>query len=420
MSGMSGRDTNNNDADDNIAEQNEIEKVDNETLTTKSDTIIELSKKEHRIQKYGIDPAKTPIFISYNAYRRIIGYAMRYGNKELPQKNWREVYGILIGSIKDNKEVIIKDAIPVMVGDRAYVEYKSKHYVDTAQFNTAVYERSIQDNKEEFFVGWWHTHPGIGFIFSPRDIETQLFYQGVNPFAIALVFDHCEIASSTFYLGIAGIRLKNPDRGMFATYTNTIELKSELSKEKMVKNAEKEVKKIFKNIKNVLKEVKYIDDILRRRYLAQLQRNFGLIMVLKKEIKLTDNEKEAEEDDYYLYEWDPNIDKKIYRIPKFREKIEKDFKKCEDILIKIKKTNQIKDFEQKKDKFKNKIKAMLAKPNEWHKKLMNEFTKRIEIISPLFDYLDTDERKIIEHFEERSSEYKKILDDLNSRSEFNI
>ncbi|GAH22809.1 unnamed protein product, partial [marine sediment metagenome] len=33
-------------------------------------------------------------------------------------------------------EVIIKDAIPVMVGGRAYVEYKSKHYVDTAQFNT--------------------------------------------------------------------------------------------------------------------------------------------------------------------------------------------------------------------------------------------------------------------------------------------
>ena len=80
----------------------------------------------------------------------------------------------------------------------------------------------------------------------------------------------------------------------------------------------------------------------------------------------------------------------------------------------------MKDFEQKKDKVKKKIKAMLAKPNEWHKKLMNEFTKRIEIISPFFDYLDTDERKIIEYFEERSSEYKKLLDDLNSRSEFNV
>ena len=63
---------------------------------------------------------------------------------------------------------------------------------------------------------------------------------------------------------------------------------------------------------------------------------------------------------------------------------------------------------------------MLVKPNEWYKKIINDFTKRIEIIFPLFDYLDTDERKIIEHFEERSSEYQKILDDLNSRSDFNL
>lgn len=62
----------------------------------------------------------------------------------------------------------------------------------------------------------------------------------------------------------------------------------------------------------------------------------------------------------------------------------------------------------------------MAKPNEWYKKIINDFTKKIEIISPLFDYLDTDERKIIEHFEERSSEYQKILDDLNSRSDFNL
>ena len=63
---------------------------------------------------------------------------------------------------------------------------------------------------------------------------------------------------------------------------------------------------------------------------------------------------------------------------------------------------------------------MLAKPNEWYTKIMNEFTKRIGRISPFFDYLDTDERKIIEHFEERISEYNKILDDLKSRSEFNL
>lgn len=417
---MNGKESNSKETEINGIEHNDLEKEDIDTTISESDDFIEISTKEYYIRKFGINPAETPIIISYNAYRRIVGYAMRYGNNDQPQRNWREVYGILIGSIKDNKEVIIKDAIPVMVGERAYVEYKSKHYVDTAQFNTAIYERAIQDNKEDFFVGWWHTHPGIGFIFSPRDIETQLFYQGVNPFAIALVFDHCQKGSKAYYLGVAGIRLKNPDRGMFATYSNTIKLKFEFPKEEMVKQVEKDVKEINKNIKNALKQIKYIDEVLRKKGLAQLQRNFGLIMVLKRDVKITDDEQEAEEDDYYLYEWDPDIDKKIYRIPKFREKIEKELKKCEEILIDLKKTNQTTNFQKKKEKFGKKIKDMLVKPNELYKKIIIDFTKRIEIIFPFFDYLDTDERKIIEHFEERSSEYQKVLDDLNSRSDFNL
>lgn len=417
---MNGKGSNNKETENNSIEHGELEEEDLDAPTSESDDFIEISTKEQYIQKYGIDPAETPIFISYNAYRRIVGYAMRYGNDELSQRNWREVYGILIGSIKDNKEVIIKDAIPVMAGGRAYVEYKSKHYVDTAQFNTAIYERAIQDNREDFFVGWWHTHPGIGFIFSPRDVETQLFYQGVNPYAIALVFDHCQKGSKAYYLGVAGIRLKNPNRGMFATYTNTIKLKFELPKEKMVKQVEKEVKEINKNINNALKQIEFIDEVLRKKALAQLQRNFGLIMILKRDVKITEDEKEAEEDDYFLYEWDPDIDKKIYRIPKFREKIEKELKKCEEILIDLKKSDQTSNFQKKKEKFSKKIKGMLVKPNEWYKKIINDFTKRIEIIFLLFDYLDTDERKIIEHFEERSSEYQKILDDLNSRSDFNL
>ena len=397
-----------------------LQKEKEDNLLSDTNEIIEMSNRDSYIQKYGIDPAITPVFLSYNAYKRIVGYAMRYGNNDLPQKTWREVYGILIGSIKENKEVIIKDAIPVMVGDRAYVEYKSKHYVDTAQFNTAIFERAIQDDREDFFVGWWHTHPGIGFIFSPRDIETQLFYQGVNPFAIALVFDHCQKESKSYYLGIAGIRLKNPDRGMFATYSNSIELKFEGTMEKMVKNIDKVVKEINKNMKGVLIEIKYIDEILRKRYLAQLQRNFGLIMVLKEDIKITDDEIEAENEDYYLYEWDPDIDKKIYRIPKFREKIEKELKKYEANLTELNGEKNDHEFKKKKAKYKKKLNEMLAKPNEWYTKIMNDFTKRIERISPLFDYLDTDERKIIEHFEERISEYQKVLDDLKSRSEFNL
>jgi len=169
-----------------------------------------------------------------------------------------------------------------------------------------------------------------------------------------------------------------------------------------------------------LSEIKYIDEILRKRYLAQLQRNFGLIMVLKKDIKITDDEIEAESEDYFLYEWDPDIDKKIYRIPKFREKIEKELKKYEANLTELNGEENDHEFKKKKTKYKKKLNEMLAKPTEWYTKIMNDFTKRIGRISPFFDYLDTDERKIIEHFEERISEYNKVLDDLKSRSDFNF
>ena len=60
---------------------------------------------------------------------------------------------------------------------------------------------------------------------------------------------------------------------------------------------------------------------------------------------------------------------------------------------------------------------MLKTPNEWYDKLMNDLSKRIEIIFPYYSYLDTNERKVIEYLEERSSEYCKILDELNERSE---
>ncbi|MFW9780859.1 MAG: hypothetical protein ACFFFB_01095, partial [Candidatus Heimdallarchaeota archaeon] len=159
----------------------------------------------------------------------------------------------------------------------------------------------------------------------------------------------------------------------------------------------------------------YIDEILRKKYLAQLQRNYGLILVPKTDIKVTNNEEEAEEDERYLYEWDPEFFKKSYRIPKFREKIENQIKEYETSLLEIKNDNS-----KLKKKFKKKIQALLSKPNDWYNKIIEEFTKRIEIISPYFEYLDTDERKIIEHFESRSFEYQTILDDLNKRSEFKL
>ncbi|MFX1478774.1 MAG: hypothetical protein ACFFCI_11650, partial [Promethearchaeota archaeon] len=99
------------------------------------------------MKKKNIDPFDTPVLVTLKAYKRIVGYAIRYANDTINESKWREVYGILIGSIENESKVIIKDAIPMVVGDRAGVKYESKQYVDMAQIDASIYERSVQDEK---------------------------------------------------------------------------------------------------------------------------------------------------------------------------------------------------------------------------------------------------------------------------------
>lgn len=366
-----------------------------------------------------IDPFNTPAVLTLKAYKRIIGYANRYANQNLNTSKWREVYGILIGAIENDEKIIVKDAIPMVVGDRAGVKYENKQYVDMAQIDASVFERSIQDNKNDFIIGWFHTHPGFGFFYSPIDCLTQLGYQLPNPYALGLVFDHCEKESESHSLGIAGLRLKNPERGISSTY-DLIELEYEFEQNLMNKEAKAVTKKVDKNIEKVLKELEFISEILRKKALAQLQRNYGLILVPKEDVIITHNEAEANADERYLYEWDPDFFKKSYRIPKFREKIEKMISAAYDELDDlIGKKDEIK-FKVRKERLKKKIKTVLKKPNEWYDKLIDDFSKKIDLIYPFYDYLDTTERKVIEHFEERSSEYFKVLNELNKRIKLNL
>ncbi|MFX0141040.1 MAG: hypothetical protein ACFFDN_45800, partial [Candidatus Hodarchaeota archaeon] len=340
-----------------------------------------------------IKPFRTPCLLTLKAYKRIVGYAIRYANEDLNPDKWREVYGILIGSIEDDAKVIVKDAIPMVVGDRAGVKYENKQYVDMAQIDASVFERSVQDDKNDFIIGWFHTHPGFGFFYSPIDCMTQLGYQIPNPYAVGLIFDHCEKESDLHFLGIGGLRLKDPDLGISSTY-DLIELKYELDKKVMLEKVNKVINKIDTNMEKVLKEINYIDEVLRKKALAQLQRNFGLILVPKEDIIITDDQEVAEEDDRYLYEWDPEFYKKSYRIPKFREKIEKAIAVAYDELDKLIEKEDKEKYENRKDKLIKKIQNILKKPNEWYDKLMDDFSKRIENIFPLYSYLDTNERKV--------------------------
>ena len=385
--------------------KNDIEQVENVEIRESSTISKELMK--------------TPVILRYKAYERIIGYAMRYASDEMDENDWREVYGILIGSIEDGKTVVIKDAIPMVVGNRAGVSYENKQYVDMAQIDESVYERSIRDEKNDFIVGWWHTHPGFPFRFSDIDHRTQLGYQIPNPYAIGLIFNHCKLRSKDFNLGLAALRLLDPQRGTWSP-VSYIDLKIEKEYEEILKEGIKVFEDVKKNMPKVLKAIKYIDNVILQKQLAYLQRNYGLILVAKDDSLITKNEERFEDDEKFLYEWDPELFKKSFRIPRFRARIEQEIKKIESILRDLLEKDEIKKYDKKRSKYSKYIQRILSKPNEIYAKIMKEFSKKIGEIYPFYDFLDTNERKTLENFESKSYEYNKILESLNSRASFEL
>ena len=364
-----------------------------------------------------IDAAYTPVKLSFKAYKRIVGYAIRYANDNLNRNKWREVYGILIGCIENDNLVIVKDAIPICVGERAGVEFEPIHYVDSAQIDESVFKRSIENNKDDFVIGWWHTHPGFSFFFSDVDKTTHLGYQGKNPYGIGLIFDHCEKKGDS--LGIAALRLKNPNRGILSEH-RIVELQYELDVKTMNQKIKKVIDEISKNMENLENDLTYIQNTLMKKGIGQLQKSYGLALVPKLDITITEDSETDHTDINKLYIWDPEAYERSYEIPKFREMTETKIKEYQEILRNFKENNQMDEYKSQSKIFREKLKKLLSKSNELYEKLMDDFTKRIETINPHFDYLDTDERKIIEYFEDKISGYYEILDALNKKAELNI
>jgi len=390
------------------------------TSTIKADMIQstdtrKITPEAYEETKDELEPKYTPVYVSTKSIERMVGYGMRFANDTTDMKKWREVYGILIGTVDDEMLTVVKDAIPVCVGGKTGVELEPIHYVDLSQIDASIYERGIEDKKKDFIIGWWHTHPGFGFFFSEVDTYTHLGYQIPNPYAVGLIFDHCEKKEDS--LGIAGLRLTDPEQGLLSDY-RICELHYDDDIEIINKKIEKVIKEVNHKIEDVLEDLEYINNVLRKKALAQLQRNYGLIMVPKRDVKETDDEEEAEEDDDKLYVWDPDYYTKKYRIPKFREKVEEELKTAEKDLEKFEQKQQLTKLEAKKNKYKKKLQKLLEKPNEKLDRLLDEYNERITRIYELYDYLDTNERKILENFEEKLATYAAILEGLNDRASF--
>ncbi|MHA2325923.1 MAG: hypothetical protein ACXACB_11015 [Promethearchaeota archaeon] len=158
----------------------ELEKDDNDKESLEK-------KKEEDFQSNDLQNNKIgkPVVIKADAYKTIILYASRYANQAIKSEEWKEIYGVLIGSATEDL-VLVEQAEALTFGHATDVQLDERHY----GFIEGIENKLYQDKKGRYIIGWFHSHPGLGLFFSYIDLINQLGFQGKNDDAIGLVFDH--------------------------------------------------------------------------------------------------------------------------------------------------------------------------------------------------------------------------------------
>jgi len=181
----SNQDLNSNQNADREKLEEHIEKLakqeeNNETTEKAGKTKIEDKEKERDENRNN-----KPVLIKAEAYKTIILYASRYANKSIPNEEWKEIYGILVG-YSDEDYVYVERAEGLTFGHATDVQLDERHYV----FIDDIQQKLDKEEKNYYIIGWFHSHPGLGLFFSYIDIINQLGFQAKNPDFCGLVFDH--------------------------------------------------------------------------------------------------------------------------------------------------------------------------------------------------------------------------------------
>ena len=112
--------------------------------------------------------------ISWKAFQQIVIFSERYAKETEPEFEWREVYGILLGEIRDVGIIDIDLAVPMTAGDRVEVTFEAQHYEDIARIQTDIENYNKSNDAKRFIVGWWHSHPNLGIFYSSVDAKPNL------------------------------------------------------------------------------------------------------------------------------------------------------------------------------------------------------------------------------------------------------
>ncbi|TFG18120.1 MAG: hypothetical protein EU530_09735 [Promethearchaeota archaeon] len=174
------------------------------------------------------------VILDKATYRLIVASCVRFANARIPEEDWGEIYGILIGYIDKRKNIIITEAYPIThTMEKQYllkVSYDNPDYVDAALIEEEAYTK----DPPQFIVGWFHSHPGIKVMFSSDDIRNQLGFQTNNPLAFGIVFNHIRLVRQVEIamrkgdpvtplkndVGFKVFRLKDPNLGTRASYVD--------------------------------------------------------------------------------------------------------------------------------------------------------------------------------------------------------
>lgn len=194
------------------------------------------------------------VIIPKDVYLTIVASSVRYASAKIPQDDWLEVSGVLIGETDKKDNVILSEAYPIM-----HQELDKDAVIDQYKWNDDDYiSLSIIDDKAfsegKFTVGWWHSHPGFKVMMSHIDIRTTLSYQQNNPLAISLVFNPQRLIRQVEMPykkgdpvkqlkndpGFKIFRLDDVDRGIEASYHEVdFEIKGYDSLEQLVRQTQK-------------------------------------------------------------------------------------------------------------------------------------------------------------------------------------
>ncbi len=128
------------------------------------------------------------VIIPKKVYLTIVAATVRFANQKILKDDWLEVSGVFIGK-NEGDDIMIAAAYPIM-----HQKLDKDAVIDQYKWSDEDYEALyIIDDKafsrEEFTVGWWHSHPGFKVMMSHIDIKTTLSYQTNNPLAVSLVFN---------------------------------------------------------------------------------------------------------------------------------------------------------------------------------------------------------------------------------------